>query len=135
MEYLDERFPHPPLMPVDPVGRAKARLLLHRLDKDWYSALDALDRATGKRGTDKARKDLLERLTALLPLFSQGEYIMGDDLTLVDCTVMPVLWRLAYYGVKLPKSARLITAYADRMLARPGFRNSLTDAESEMRDA
>lgn len=134
MEYLDERFPHPPLMPIDPVSRAQARLLLHRVDMDWYRPLVAIDEASGKRAVDRRRKALINSLTALVPLF-RGQYLVGDALSLVDCAVLPVLWRLPHYDIQLPKAAQPLLDYAKRMFARPGFRASLSDSEREMRGA
>lgn len=132
MEYLDERFPHPPLMPIDPVGRAQARLLLDRIDVDWYRAIAALDGRPAKRAADQLRKTLVDRITALVPLF-HGEFLVGESLSLVDCTALPVLWRLPEYGIALPKAAKPVLDYAKRMFTRPGFRAGLSEAESEMR--
>lgn len=134
MEYLDERFPHPPLMPIDPVGRAQARLLLHRIDVDWYRPIVALETTTAKRAADQIRKELVNRITALVPLF-KNDFLVGDAFSLVDCAVLPVVWRLPDFGIQLPKAAQPIADYAKRMFARSGFRASLSDSEQEMRGA
>lgn len=133
MEYLDERFPHPPLMPVDPVARAKARLLLYRIDSDWYRVLDTLSQVSGKRALDEARSRLLEVVVATAPLFEQGRFLVDGAISLVDCSIAPVLWRLQAHGIKLPKAAQQIVKYGEFMFARPAFQISLTDAEREMR--
>jgi RNA polymerase-associated protein len=134
MEYLDERFPHPPLMPVDPVARARARLMLHRIDKDWCHTMEEItDPRNEKTKINKSRKALRDSLTASTPLFAQKPFFMSDEFTLVDCTVAPILWRLTYCGIELPPQAKAIHKYAQRIFAREGFKASLTDAEREMR--
>lgn len=132
MEYLDERFPHPPLMPVDPVSRARNRLMLYRLDKDLYEPLDVLMGATEKAAT-KVRKELRDSLTAISPLFQQKPFFMSDDFSLVDCALAPLLWRLPKLGIDLPKQAKPLLNYAERLFARDSFKQSLSDVEREMR--
>ncbi len=134
MEYLDERFPHPPLMPVDPVARARARLMLHRIEKDWYHMLEEISNTDNERAKiNKNRKALRDSLTASTPLFGQKTFFMSDELSLVDCTIAPILWRLPYYGIELPPQTKAIQKYAQRIFVREGFRTSLTEAEREMR--
>ncbi|OQX30408.1 MAG: stringent starvation protein A [Candidatus Sedimenticola endophacoides] len=132
MEYLDERFPHPPLLPVDPVSRAASRLYMHRVDQDWYSKMDEI--LAGGKAATKARKELRESLTASAPIFDAMPYFMSDDLSLVDCSIAPMLWRLPALGVELPPSAKPVLAYASRLFERPSFKESLTEAEREMRE-
>ena len=132
MEYLDERFPHPPLMPVDPVSRARARLMMYRIEQDWYSAVEDLENPDNHR-LSKARKALRDSLTASDPLFGQKTFFMSDELSLVDCVIGPILWRLPHLGVELPPQAKHITKYSARLFARAGFLASLTEAEREMR--
>jgi RNA polymerase-associated protein len=132
IDYFDERFPHPPLMPIDPVARAKARLMLHRIDKDWYSLWNALSgRERGK--ATKARKTIQEDLTVLAPLFENSKFFMSDDFSLLDCTLAPLLWRLPSLGVKLPASAKAVEKYAERIFRRDSFQASLSDFEKAMR--
>lgn len=131
MEYLDERFPHPPLLPVDPVSRANSRLFMYRVDRDWYTLMDAIF-AGGKAAT-KARKELRENLTATAPVFAAKPYFMSDDLTLVDCSIAPLLWRLPSLGVELPPQAKAVDDYAARLFERSSFQESLTELEQEMR--
>jgi len=132
IDYFDERFPHPPLMPVDPVARAKARLMLHRIDKDWYSMWNALaGRERGK--ATKARKIIQEDLTVLAPLFENSPFFMSDEFSLLDCTLAPLLWRLPSLGIKLPASAKAVENYASRIFRRESFQASLTDTEKAMR--
>lgn len=133
MEYLDERFPHPPLMPVDPVSRAKSRLALHRIDKDWYGHVDILESGDSKKAA-KARKELRESLIASAEVFSAMPYFLSEDFTLVDCAIAPLLWRLPHYGIELPAAqAKVIDKYAARVFGRESFKSSLTEAEKELR--
>ncbi len=132
IDYFDERFPHPPLMPVDPVARAKVRLMLHRIDKDWYSLWDALSGRERGKGA-KARKIIQEDLTVLSPLFENSKYFMSDEFSLLDCTLAPLLWRLPSLNIKLPDSARGVENYAHRIFDRDSFQASLSDIERAMR--
>jgi len=132
MEYLDERFPHPPLMPVDPVSRAKTRLAMHRIDSDWYVQVDELESGDKKR-MDKARKILRDSLAASAEVFAFKPYFLSDDFTLADCAIAPILWRLEEYGIELPVQAKAIHAYADRVFNRESFQASLTEQEREMK--
>jgi len=131
MEYLDERFPHPPLMPVDPVSRARARLALYRIEKDWYQQLPALESKSEKVNT-KARKILRDSLTSSAEVFGAKPFFLSDEFSLVDATIIPVLWRLKHYRIELPRQAKPVLQYAERMFARESFKASLTDAEHEM---
>ena len=133
IEYLDERFPHPPLMPVDPVTRAQFRLALFRIEMDWYSiAQEAETSVDGKLGT-KARKMLRESILQSMELFGARPYFLSEDFSLVDCTIAPLLWRLPVYGIDLGKDAEPIEEYMDRVFARQSFQQSLTELEQEMR--
>ena len=133
IEYLDERFPHPPLMPVDPVTRAQFRLALFRIEMDWYSiAQEAETSIDGKLGT-KARKMLRESILQSMELFGARPYFLSEDFSLVDCTIAPLLWRLPVYGIDLGKDAEPIEEYMDRVFARRSFQQSLTELEQEMR--
>ena len=131
-EYLDERLPHPPLMPVDPVSRAKARLMLMRFDRDWYSLLPDLLNADKKRAVN-SRNALRDGLTVISPVFKEQAFILGPEFSLVDCSLAPILWRLPLYGIELPRQAKPIVDYAERVFARKSFKLSLTDAERDMR--
>jgi RNA polymerase-associated protein len=131
MEYLDERFPHPPLMPVDPVSRAQARLYLHRVDKDWYVPMRRI-LSSGTQAAAAARRELKESLLVSVPIFDAKPFFMSDELSLVDCTIVPVLWRLSSLGIELPTQAKSIKRYASRMFLREAFRRSLSEAEEEM---
>jgi RNA polymerase-associated protein len=131
-EYLDERLPHPPLMPVDPVSRAKARLLLVRFDRDWYSLLPEIEGGDKKAG-QRARGVLRDGLTMISPLFKEHPYMLGAEFSLVDCSLAPLLWRLSAWEIELPRQAKPILEYAERVFARKAFRLSLTEAERAMR--
>lgn len=130
-EYLDERFPHPPLMPVDPVSRAHSRLALHRIEKDWYSQLPDLEGGDNKKAT-KAGKILKERLIASAEVFAAKPYFLSDEFSLVDATIAPLLWRLKKYGIEIPKNVMPIHEYAERVFSRETFQASLTEDEREM---
>jgi RNA polymerase-associated protein len=131
MEYLDERFPHPPLMPVDPVSRASNRQLRFRVFTDLYSLLDDIE-GEDEIAANIARKSLLDNLTAIAPAFSQKPYFMSDDYTLIDCLLAPLLWRIDLYGIKLPSSAKILSQYADSLFEREAFKISMSDTEREL---
>jgi len=132
MEYLDERFPHPPLLPVDPVSKASSRLFMFRVDRDWYSLMDAV--MAGGKGVAKARKELTESLVTTAPVFAAKPFFMSDNLSLVDCSLAPLLWRLPSLGVELPAAAKAVDDYAMRLFERESFQESLTELEREMRE-
>jgi RNA polymerase-associated protein len=132
MEYLDERFPHPPLMPVDPVSRANSRLFRYRIQRDIYSLVDDLNRLEGDAFA-AAKKNLRDSLTAIAPIFGQTKFFMSEEYSLVDCFLAPVLWRVQLYGIKLPAQAKALIKYGDVLFERDAFANSLTEYEREMR--
>jgi len=131
MEYLDERFPHPPLMPVDPVSRASNKQLRSRVMKDLYSLIDCF---TGDNdiAIANARKSLRDQLTSIAPVFAQKSYFMSDDYSLVDCCMAPILWRLDEYGIKLPGATKPMQQYAERLFEKDAFQSSLSEAEREI---
>ncbi len=131
-EYLDERFPHPPLMPVDPVSRAKSKIALYRMDKDWYTLVDQIESADAATA-DKARKRLAESLTASAEIFAFKPFYLSDEMSLLDCAIGPLLWRLPVYGIELPAQAKAVVDYAHRLFEMDTFQKSLSDAEREMR--
>jgi len=131
MEYLDERFPHPPLMPVDPVSRASNRQLAFRIMKDLYGLIDDLE--NGKDAAKKnAQKVMRDHLTAIAPAFESFEFFMADDFSLVDCSLGPILWRLESFGVSLPDQAKPLQKYAKKLFEREGFQTSLSEEEREL---
>ena len=132
MEYLDERFPHPPLMPVDPVSRANNRLYRYRLQRDFYALIDDVEHGD-KGASNAAKRSLRDHLSTLAPIFAQKTYFMSDDYSLVDCYLAPILWRLPAYGVRLPAHAKALQKFADRIFEREAFTHSLTEAEHELR--
>jgi RNA polymerase-associated protein len=132
VEYLDERFPHPPLMPVDPVSRAKTRLALHRVEKDWYPLMhDILHK--GEKTVAKSRKMLRESIVSANELFKVLPFFLSEEYSLVDATIAPLLWRLPALGIELPAEAKAVNDYAQRIFNREAFQLSLTEAEKEMR--
>lgn len=136
MEYLDERFPHPPLLPVYPVQRALSRLWISRVEKEWSAKLDILMAGKGRETViTKARKELRESVIAIAPIFGEMPYFMNEEFSLVDCCVAPILWRLKEVDITLPeKSTRPLLKYMQRMFEREAFRASLTEAEIEMQE-
>lgn len=130
-DYLDERYPHPPLMPVDPVSRAQLRLVHHRVIKDWYVLAREFENVSGKAAETLA-KQLKEGIIAANELFQMSEYVLSDELSLVDCTLGPLMWRLPYYGIKLGKPGASVEAYAHRIFSRQSFKTSLTQAERDL---
>ncbi len=136
MEYLDERFPHPPLLPVYPVARAQSRLFIYRIQRDWCVAVDSIVAGRSKDTViDRHRKELRDSLISIAPVFGEKPFFMSDEFTLVDCCVAPILWRLPVLGIDLPpKQGKPIVDYMDRIFSRDAFQASLSEAELDMRD-
>ena len=136
MEYLDERFPHPPLLPVYPVARAQCRLLMHRIEVDWSKRVDVLMAGRGREtAMDKARKELRESLAAIAPVFADRPFFMNEEFTLVDCFVAPILWRLDALDLKMSaRQLKPMQRYMDEMFERETFQESLTEPEVDMRE-
>ena len=136
MEYLDERFPHPPLLPVYPVARAQCRLLMHRIELDWSTRVDVLMAGRGREAAmDKARKELRESLAAIAPVFADRPFFMNEEFTLVDCFVAPILWRLDALDLKMSaRQLKPMQRYMDEMFERETFQESLTEPEVDMRE-
>ena len=132
MEYLDERFPHPPLMPVDPVIRAKTRMVLHYIEKDLYGLLDDI-KSSGEKKSSAAKLKLKENLMLSLDFIQGKKFFLSDDFSIIDCSMAPILWRLPEYGIELPKSAKPILKYADKLFERTSFVENLSEQEEEMR--
>ncbi len=134
LEYLDERFPHPPMMPVDPVQKALIRQQLRLIETEWYPLVRTITQGGDKKTVTEARKHLFERLIQLIPIVSEQPYFLSEEFTLLDLSMAPIFWRLQYLGIELPKSAKPVLDYADKLLSRPEFKNSLSDDELDMRD-
>jgi len=135
MEYLDERFPHPPLFPVYPVARAQSRLWIYRIERDWCGLVNPIMAGTGTPSQiDKARKELRESLIAIAPIFGEKPYFMSDEFTIVDCCVTPILWRLPVMGIELPnnKTTKPLLEYRDRLFERDSIMASFSEQEKEM---
>lgn len=133
IEYLDERFPHPPLMPVDPVTRAQFRLALFRIETDWYRLAEEFDMDGDRKLSTKSKKMLRESILASVELFAAKQYFLSDEFSLVDCTIAPILWRLPVYGIELGSYSAPIEGYMKRVFERRSFQESLTELEQEMR--
>ncbi|WP_371188086.1 stringent starvation protein SspA [Thalassotalea maritima] len=133
MEYLDERFPHPPLMPVYPVSRGRSRLMMHRIEHDWYSLAKVIMNSEGAEA-DKARQELRESLLSVAPILNEAPYFMSEEFSLVDCYLAPLLWRLPVLGIELSgQGSRELKTYMLRLFDRQSFQASLTEAERELR--
>ena len=135
MEYLDERFPHPPLLPVYPVARAESRLYIHRIEKDWCSLVDSILHSRSDNVVKKSTKELRESILGISPIFAEKPFFMSDEFTLVDCCLAPILWRLPSLGVDVrsSKQTKPLLAYMDALFSRDSFQESLTEQEREMR--
>lgn len=131
-EYIDERFPHPQLMPADPVMRARARLFLHNFEDQLFSHIKDIESGNAKAG-DKARTTIRDNLTQIVPLFSKQQYILGDEFSMLDVAIAPLLWRLGHYGIELPKQAAPLLKYAERIFSRPAYIEAMTPSEKAMR--
>jgi stringent starvation protein A len=132
MEYLDERFPHPPLMPVYPVARAKTRLMIYRIDKEWGTLVRQIEMGKGEE-VQLACKELRNYLIKLAPVFANSAFFLNEDFTLVDCCIAPILWRLPAWGITLPPEAKAVMKYAARVFERDSFQASLTEREQDLR--
>jgi RNA polymerase-associated protein len=132
IDYLDERFPHPPLMPVDPVLRAQFRLAMYRIERDWYGLADQIERETDRKNQARLKKELRDAMLESADLFKIKPYFLSDEFSVVDATIAPILWRMRRYEIELPPQAQAMSRYAASVLARPTFRASLSDAELEM---
>ena len=135
-EYIDERFPHPQLMPGDPVARARVRLFLFNFEKELFvhvGVLESRQTKANEKAMDKARSAIRDRLTQLAPVFTKNRYMLGDDFSMLDVSIAPLLWRLDHYGIDLPKSAAPLAKYAERIFQRPAYIEALTPSEKVMR--
>lgn len=132
MEYLDERFPHPPLLPVYPVARAETRKMMHRIEQDWYQLLQQIKSSDE---ADQAREYLLDSLVSLDPVFADKPYFLSEEFSLLDCALAPLLWRLPQLNIDVPASAKALHAYMQRVFKRDSFQSSLTEHERQLRAA
>jgi RNA polymerase-associated protein len=134
MEYLDERFPHPPLLPVYPVARALSRQYMHRIEKDWCEKVDVILANKESKAVDQARKELRDSLLGISPIFTDKPFFMYEEFTLVDCCLAPLLWRLESLGIDIPntRQAKPLHDYMRRLFERPAFLSSLTEPERDM---
>ena len=135
MEYLDERFPHPPLLPVYPVARAQSRLWMFRIQREWCTHVDIITAAKDEKSVEKARKELKEGLIGISPIFDEMPFFMNEEFTIVDCCIAPILWRLPALGIDLSDKQvqPLLTYMEERLFNREAFQASLSEAEREMR--
>ena len=132
IDYLDERFPHPPLMPVDPVTRAQFRLALYRIERDWYRRAVGIDQCNDPQQQSLLKQELAEVVLQSADIFKLKPYFLSDEFSVVDATILPILWRLRRYGITVPPEASALKRYITAMTARPAFRASLSDVEQAM---
>lgn len=130
-EYIDERFPHPQLMPPDPIMRARARQLLHTFEQELFCHIEVLEK--GLKAAEKARAAVRDQLVQFAPLFTKQKFMLGDEFSMLDVAIAPLLWRLEHYNIELPKSAAGIMKYAERVFSRQGFIDAMTASEKVMR--
>jgi RNA polymerase-associated protein len=131
-EYIDERFPHPQLMPPDPVMRARARLVLFNFEHDLFTHVNTLEHSLSK-ASDKARQEIRDSLSQLTPILTKQKYLMNDEFSMLDVAIAPLLWRLEHYGIELPKVAAPVLKYRERLFSRPAFISALTPTEKALR--
>jgi RNA polymerase-associated protein len=131
-EYIDERFPHPQLMPADPVMRARARLFLYSFEKDLYDHIKDLESGNAEMA-DKARKTIRDNLTQLVPILTKQDYLLGEDYSMLDVAIAPLLWRLGHYGIDMPNQSAPLLKYAERLFSRPFYAEAMTPSEKAMR--
>jgi RNA polymerase-associated protein len=132
-EYIDERFPHPQLMPADPVMRARTRLFLFNFERELFVHVQALENSNNQKLVEKARSTIRDRLTQLAPIMLKNKYMLGEDFSMLDVALAPLLWRLDHYGIDLPKTAAPLMKYAERIFSRPAYIEALTPSEKVMR--
>jgi len=131
-EYIDDRFPHPQLMPADPVMRARARLFLFRFEKELFSNIEAIEKGSQK-AAEKARSVIRDNLAQIAPVFAKQKHMLGEEFSMLDVAIAPLLWRLDYYDIQMPKQCAPLMKYAERLFSRPAFIESLTPSEKVMR--
>ena len=134
IEYLDERFPHPPLMSVDPISKARSRQMLRQIEVEWYGLVKVINKNEDKTAVKNARRDLLERIVQMIPVFDHQPYFLSEDYSLVDVSLAVLLWRLPSLGIELPKSAKPVKDYSEKIFSRGVFAESLSDDELDMRE-
>ena len=132
-EYIDERFPHPQLMPADPVARSRARLFLFNFERELFVHVQTLENSNNAKAIEKAKPMIRDALTQLAPILLKNKYMLGDDFSMLDVAIAPLLWRLDHYGIDLPKSAAPMMKYAERIFSRPAYIEALTPSEKVMR--
>lgn len=134
IEYLDERFPHPPLMSVDPISKARSRQMLRQIETEWYPLVETIQSNEDEKEVKAARRNLQERLIQMIPVFEHQPFFLSEEYSLVDISMAVLMWRLPALGIELPKSAKPIKDYSDKILSREAFMDSLSDDELDMRD-
>lgn len=130
-EYIDDRFPHPQLMPADPVMRARARLFLYRFEEELFNHIEPVEK--NHKSADKSRAAIRDNLVQIAPVFARQKFMLGEEFSMLDVAIAPLLWRLDHYNIALPKQAAPLMKYAERIFTRPAFIEALTPSEKVMR--
>jgi RNA polymerase-associated protein len=130
-EYIDDRFPHPQLMPADPVMRARARLFLYRFEQELFSHIEPVEK--NHKSAEKSRVVIRDNLVQIAPVFARQKFMLGEEFSMLDVAIAPLLWRLDHYNIVLPKQAAPLMKYAERIFTRPAFIEALTPSEKVMR--
>lgn len=134
MEYLDERFPHPPLLPVYPIARARSRLMIFQIEQDWYNLVEQIQSEASEEEKAKARENLLQSFCNAMPFINNSPYFMSEDFSMIDCCIAPILWRLPQLGITLPANLKPLQSYAKKLFNRDSFQASLTEMERELQE-
>jgi RNA polymerase-associated protein len=112
--------------------RARARLFLHNFEEQLFAHIPAIE-SGNQKAADAARAAIRDNLTQIVPLFAKQEYILGDEFSMLDVALAPLLWRLGHYGIDLPKQAAPLLKYAERIFSRPAYIEAMTPSEKAMR--
>lgn len=126
-EYIDERFPHPPLMPVNPILKGKTRLLIYRINKDWFKTLNYILNLKYdlSDNLETYKKNLLSQIEGAKLLFKEMPYFLSENFSLIDCWISTLLWYLQEIDKDFIEKEKLIYDYSRKIFARNSFQKVL----------